>query len=264
VLTKHPEAKRLLLLGRSFYEALCAALVPNAPEKAISLYWRLQEEAVGVHFVDRYTNIRILDYALFNGPSASVVMAAWDRRLMQCRIDRELMEVVLVAQAGNGEGWLWSWIERGLHSPIMLEQARSFTLVSFLNNERAGDLLNEGLKKQAGTWIAEVIEIGLQRWGRGVWAKHWYRRFLSASEEVEAWASFRLFLQCVDSRFWLWQQQLQTEAALSATPQKRLVFLENNTDTITNNAQKNERSLADTFLGQKVLRNQTWPWMQVR
>jgi hypothetical protein len=170
------------------------------------------------------------------------------------------MTIAIAAQAGRGESWLWSWIEQRIHSSVLFEQARAYTLVAFLRAERASTFLSERLAAQSETWVGKIAEVGLQRWRANEWARHWYNRFLSIEDDMVAWAAFRLFLQCADSRCWLWRSQLETEVNLRSIRPKRWIFLENNRDTIENHVMQNEKPLKENFLGQKILRGKVWPW----
>ena len=91
---------------------------------------------------------------------------------------------------------------------------------------------------------------------------HWYRKFFSDNDDIQAWAAFRLFLKCVDSRFWHWQ--LEIECALSNNSEQyqyRKTFQVNNLDTIKNRIQENEKSLREKLLRHKVMEHEAWPWM---
>jgi hypothetical protein len=249
---EHPEAVRRLYLGASFYGALCIMLLRNAPDKGVALYWRLEEVGVAV---------RVLDYALFRCPPTAETKNAWEGKLEGCRTDRELMELAIVAQQGNGQDWLWSRTKQGVQSPVPLEKARSMTLLGFMETEEALELLNRLLEDQPDTWAKRLLEKSSKRWNANAWTKHWFRRFLSADDNVTAWASFRLFLQRVDSRLWLWGQQVKAELDSNAKIEGRWIFFEDNSDTLENRIRKNEQSLEREFLGQKVLQGQVWPWM---
>lgn len=260
VLTDEPEAKRRMLFGHSFYDTLCRTLLRESPEKGCKLYRRLQDEPGRISTIQRGSEISVLLYALFEAPATQEVCELWGEHVEQCRTDRELMSIAIAAQAGNGREWLWSWIAQRTQSPILFEQARAYILAAFIDEERAEVLLRERNHAQPDTWIGKVASSGLQYWITNSWAQHWYRRFLSVDEDVSAWAAFRLFLQCVDSRFWLWRHRSDQEDNLREASPKRWVFLENNRDTIDNCVRKNEKALTEHFLAQKVLRVRVWPW----
>jgi hypothetical protein len=78
----------------------------------------------------------------------------------------------------------------------------------------------------------------------------------------EAWASFRLFLRCVDKRFWLWMDQSVEDSNKKDGSDLRLIFLDDNEDTIKNNIRKNEQELEKTLFGVKKQERGIWPWIE--
>ena len=94
-----------------------------------------------------------------------------------------------------------------------------------------------------------------------MWAKHWYRQFLVSEDNVVSWASFRLFLKSVDTRFWLWHKDLETEVAQTHSDAQRQLFLRDSLDDIGSAIEKNEKQMVENFLGQKILNGEVWPWM---
>lgn len=254
------DAVRRIRLARSFYEALCTVLLRREPDIGSQLYWRLDTSG-GITVRDAHSKIRVLNYALFKAPATDGIQDTWKRRLEQCTTDQELMQVAIVAQHGNGRNWLQSYIEQRVHSSAPLEKSRSFTLLGFTEAEEGFEVLSELLKTEPDPWIKDLLRTSLRRWQTNAWAKHWFRRFLIIDDSVAAWAAFRLLLQCVDSRFWLWQQDIQSEVGNSTQLEKRIAFLKDNLDTIEKKIRKNEESLKKYLFGQKTKSGQAWPWM---
>jgi hypothetical protein len=211
--------------------------------------------------VDHRTKIHLLDYALFKAANTTEVQNAWQHRLEQCKTDRELMEIAILAQLGNGREWLWSNVTNGIQSAAPLEKSRSISLLAFVDTEEAFQLLNTLLQNAPDTRIKKLLELSVQRWQVNNWAKDWFRRFLSTADDAVAWASFRLFLQCVDTRFWHWQEQVKAQTAFDKKVEQRWLFFEDNLDTIRNRIRKNEQELEKHYFGQKILQRQAWPWM---
>ncbi|MBN1875695.1 MAG: NACHT domain-containing protein [Anaerolineae bacterium] len=251
------DALRLLHLGHSFYEALCQVLLYKGDEKGVDLYWRLQESH-GIRVVDKKTKIWSLDYALFKSPHTEQIEQAWQQRLESCTSDRELLEVAILAQWGNGMSWLRAYINNGINSSAPLNKAMSTTLLGLLDSEEAFEYINSILENAPDTWIKQILEISTHRWQLNAWAKHWYQRFLNIDDAIQAWAAFRLLLQCIDTRFWFWYKDLKLNAMLH---NDRLAFLEENENLLTERIKKNEENLKRHFLTQKILSNQVWPWI---
>ena len=135
--------------------------------------------------------------------------------------------------------------------------------MGFLDDPKALEALQQLHLGQPDTWLGKLIELSRHRWDRNKWAKHWYRQFLSGGDDVTTWASFRLFLKCVDRRFWLWQEDLETEVYAGHPDVERPLFIDDNLDNLRKSIRDNEKDIAEQFLGQKILRDQVWPWMQL-
>lgn len=261
VLTGSSAGRRYLRLGYSFYEALCTVLLRVDSDKGLSLYWRLQDLGIKTDIRDEYSSIKLLDYALFRTFPSEKVKCTWQKKLEACKTDRELLEIVILAQYGHASEWLWSIIIQGVESTAALEKSRAVLLLAFVHERKAFDYLNSLLENQPDTWIKDLLEYSRQLWQRNDWATHWFRRFLNTGDNVTAWTSFRIFLQCVDSRFWHWRQQIEAKVLESDFTKRRFDFLESNLDTIKNEIESNEKPLREKLLGHKVLSGQAYPWM---
>jgi hypothetical protein len=261
MLKEQPEAVHRLHVSSTFFEALCEMLLQTEPQLGLRLYWRLQSISLYVFTRDSNSHIRWLDYALFRAPATVDVQQAWEQRLEQCKTDQELLEVVLVAQAGQKEDWLWFYIERALQSEIPIMHMRAITVLGFIDATLSIERLDQLQTQVPDTWIRKLISLSVERQQQNAWAKHWFRRFLTAHDELYAWASFRLFLRCADRRFWLWQLQVIAEIGSHTISNPRHSFLKANIDVIESQAKKNENDLTKQLFGHKVQGGQLWPWM---
>ena len=255
--------KQRLIKGRSFYESLCQVLLSIAPPKGLRLYQRLNKAPVAINFVVSGTGIPVLRYALFKSPDVSEVRSVWGQCLQQCKTDQDLSELVIVAQAGNGINWLESKVKQDLESAVMYNQARAMILRGLLAAKETGEWLERQAKPQAETWLDRVAAKAYLYWQTDNWAKYWFKRFLTIENNTHAWAAFRLLLKCVDRRFWTWQDELRLAVLRCDDGNRRLIFLRNNSNTLSNSIKQNEKALAENFLATKVLDNQAWPWMRV-
>ncbi len=256
-------SKQRLIKGRSFYESLCQVLLSIDPPKGLNLYHRLSEVHPAINFVVRGTGIPVLRYALFNARDVPEVIHAWDQCLQQCKTDQDLLELVIVAQAGNGLKWLESRVEQDLESAVMFKQSRALITRGLLAAKNTGEWLARQTKPQAETWFDRVADKAYSYWQTDTWAKYWFERFLIVENDIHAWAAFRLLLKCADRRFWTWQDEFRSTALFRDATHRRLNFLNNNTDTLRNSIKQNEKAMAENFLATKVLDNQAWPWMRV-
>ena len=242
-----PAAKQRLMKGRSFYEALCQVLFSIDPPKGLHLYQHLTEAHAGINFVVKGTGIPVLYYALFDAPDVSAVRNAWDQYLQQCKTDKDLSDLVIVALAGNGINWLESTVEQDLRSKVIFYQARALIIRGLIAAKDSEDWLAAQTKPQAETWFDRVAERAYVYWQTDNWSKHWFERFFNVKNNIHAWAAFRLLLRCVDRRFWTWQDELLNILRRDDS-NCRLIFLKNNKDTLNNSIKKNEKAMTENFL----------------
>jgi hypothetical protein len=260
-LTDSDGAVRNIRLARAFYDALCKVLLKHQPTIGTRLYERLMEIPGGISVCDAYTKFLTLDIALFKAPAIEDIYPIWSQRLEQCVTDQELMQIAIAAQLGNGQDWLRSYIDEQLIDSAPLKTSRAYTLLGFVDTQDAFEHLNQLVETEPDTWRGKLLKTSLNRWQMNAWAKHWFERFLIVENNVRAWAAFRLFLYCVDSRFWLWQQKIQDQVESNARQSDRLAFVQDNSHTIRNRIRKNEKRLKDQLFRQKTKFGQAWPWM---
>jgi hypothetical protein len=136
-------------------------------------------------------------------------------------------------------------------------------MLGFLDNSFAFDRLNQLALEQPNTWRKRLVKLSLERWQKNSWARYWFDKFLNEKDRVIAWSSFRLFLKCVDERFWLWRDNpIDRASSQDRELQKSyLSFLEDNTDTINNSIKNNEQKLTQHLFGHKIVERQAWPWI---
>ncbi len=259
------EARRekIISLGSVFYQNLCAALFQQSHDRAIDLYSFICKINLKITLHDSGTNICFLDSALFHIDRNPSSEAIWQKQLEDCQSDAELMTVSISAQRGGKVTWLEGYVDRKLTSEIPLDLCYGLTILGFTDTSFAHALLKKQVELQPDSWRRSLATLALNRWHQNSWSKHWFKSFLCESDPDLAWSQFRLFLQCVDRRYWLWQKDLvngisfQPHSHLS----RNLEFIENNRDTIRNSLKRNERKYQDSFLGHKIEERQAWPFL---
>ncbi|HEX9735307.1 MAG TPA: hypothetical protein VGG06_25345 [Thermoanaerobaculia bacterium] len=249
-----------LLMASTFYEGLCDVLLRQSLKGGFELYWRLKREPLPVQITAN--GIERLDYFLFKTPSTKEAREEWGRRLDYCRTDQQLLELVLVAEHGNGAAWLWNLCQEDLSSGIVKRRARALILLGFSSVSTALDILEAHAAQRPECWLTRVADKALDNWRRNQWAQHQYSRFLAAEDDIHAWAAFRLLLLCVDRRFWRWLPRFEDLSPELPGFKRRRAFFENNRDTLRNRIQNNEKQLAKSFLGTKVLEGEVHPWLE--
>jgi hypothetical protein len=245
----------------SFCDALCTVLLKEQVEAGIELYWKLQESETRIRVIDHDTQMDLLDFALFDVAASEGIIRAWQRKLEQSYSDIELLRVAMLAQYGNGGEWLWSYTAERLNSSVPIDKARGRVLVGFTEKPETSAVIKKLLESDPETWVRQIVQKSRERQNKNAWAKHWFRRMLIGEDDVSAWAAFRLFLRCVDTRFWFWQEQIENDIEVTKVTKRRRDFFDNNIDNIRNAIRNNESEIAEQFLGQKVMKRQVWPWM---
>lgn len=252
---------RFLNLATTFYETFCSVLLKQNHPQAIPLHQCLRQAKSKVILLDSQINIRFLDYILFQVEPNDAIQQNWQERLEETYSDLELMELVIAAQNGKAESWLQSYVEKGLESSVPLDFCYAVTILGFLDNNWAFENLDHLAQNQPDTWRKDLVNLSLERWQKNLWAKYRFKNFITETEPVLAWRSFRLFLQCVDKRFWLWQKNIFDSSLSQKVNQD---FFEYNRQTIKNSIIKNEKSLEEYFLGQKIQQRQVFPFLNSR
>jgi len=152
-------------------------------------------------------------------------------------------------------------IQEGVNSPWQFEQARAMTLLGFLEDSESEAIL-QPYCDMPRCWTQQVAKHALQHYKRNLWVKQWFQKFLENEDKVRAWACFKLFLKCVDRRFSLWEPEFVNEECLKNTRmEERVRFLRLNHNEVQNHIKENEKKRKETFLGEKVLKDKVWPWM---
>jgi hypothetical protein len=253
-------ADRILHLSQSFYEAILGILLQTDPPSAMKLLTRLESCYGGINFIDSDTGIKCRFFSVFLHGRHPAIQKIWEDYFEKCLNDLELFELAFVAQETKNLDWLKQKITQGLSSVRVFEQARAVILMGFLEDENCVKDL-ESILKGPNSWVRSVAEKALHDWKQNVWAKTWLKRFVEEKEDARAWASFNLFLNCADRRFWLWKVKLLSDSEIGSD---RLRFLNFNMDGIKKSIEENEKKWGKTFLGEKVLENQAWPWMEYK
>lgn len=250
-----------LMVASTFYEGLCGVLLLQDPENGVELYWRLKAEQLPVKVTSH--GIERIDYFLFRAAATEKMCEVWDRRLLLCRTDKELLELVIVAEHGNGSSWLWKScqrdLQRDLECLVVRDQARALFLLGLSSATAARDLLAEYVAQGPECWLGEVAQKALDYWRKNSWAQHWYSTFLTTAEDTDAYVAFRLLLKCADRRFWVWHSRLAQPSSSLPGAETRRLFFENNRDTLENLMLSNEKPFEDCLFGTKIEKGMG-PW----
>ena len=252
---KAPQPYHLLHSAEQFYRVLSIFLIDHCPPQGVDLYRSIQSSQSIVR-----RRPRALPYQyLYKTRAHPDIMKFWEEDLEAVRSDFHLFCIARLTAGNPAAEWLGAKVEAGLESEVAYEQARSITLLGFIDDDHSREILSEILGLRSETWLGRVAEVALERWERNRWAQHWYSRFVCEESDPSAWGAFQFFLSCVDGRFWLWKQRLEEEGSLSSERQR---FLRLNKDSVRRKIEKRDKDLKETFLGYKKIHAKAWPWVQ--
>jgi len=257
VLRDDRRAWQLLALCRGFYEKLCTALLSHAPEHGFALFRAIRSRST-IRILDARLGLPVLLMDAFATPASPEVDQILRDHIDSGTTDIALFESALLCQLGGREDWMRHLANEWLLTDHDYDRSRGIALLGFSNAEADGTLLTNWIATHSDCWVRDVAETALQNHRRNVWARCWFDRFLSRDDRTESWAAFRLFLRCVDRRFWLW---IDSTGLTEVEPWKRDAAAMN-IGTIESACEKNEKDWKDNFLGQKVKPKEMWPWME--
>ena len=122
--------------------------------------------------------------------------------LNRCNTDLDLFELVIACQMHGRDKWLEGFIDADVASDQPWRHKRAAVLKAF-HQLPAIDKLQWPEGKTDGSLRA--LERNLLKWtNRGALAKHWWERFIGATDADTAFAAWHVFLGSADRRAWLW------------------------------------------------------------
>lgn len=248
---------RIIALCRAFYEKLCATLLVHEPETGASLF-RVLRTYDTIRLNDNDTRLPVLLIDLFAAKNSEPVAELRELILKDCSTDMALFELVLLSTLGGDEAWLNQKIEVMRNSNWDYDRAHAWMLEGYSLSLEAHERLQKFVASSENSWVRDIAEISLQNQKRNSYARHWFERFLVENDRVKAWAAFRLFLRCVDRRFWLWLPDMP----LNDAERWKRDALKANRAEICTMTEKNEKEWQDTLVGHKIQPDQLCPWMK--
>lgn len=226
----------------------CAVLFKHAPTKGLRL-WRALVESMRVRFDGLAKIPELVHIAFRSAESPEALQARADlTALVHCNTDQDVLELVVAAQLHTCIPWVNALIEDDAASDELWHGKRAIVLKAFLQCPQVNEMRwHEGMV--VGSWNA-LRERMLEWTNRGGLAKHWWNRFLSASDADAAYAAWHVFLTCADRRASLWIQDMPEPN--SELDRLRSIHLELNRDALSRVIKKREETapkLGDHLFG---------------
>ncbi|MNS05457.1 hypothetical protein D3C72_368570 [compost metagenome] len=247
-----PQARRK---GMGFFVALSWVLFKLGDSRAASLFQLLWKESIG--FTIEQYNLPMLLFCAFSGNHTAEAERHWDRIVDECQSDKALIQTIVIARMKQRNAWLETCIKNRLESPTVDNRARAIACLGLVSMESRMKVLSE-TKVAPDTWLSEIAEWGEYLSKREEWSRHWFQNFLTTPSAVEAWGAWRLFLQTVDSRFWIdWKHFLESEGAFASRVRQTYRCLSDVKKAI----EKNEDRMKETLFGTKIMKGEVWPWL---
>lgn len=261
ILSDDDDSDYILMKCRGFYEALCEVLLELGYDKGVDLFKRLYSFK-HYRFIGRLTGTPRSLFYLFKAKETKRLINLRNEILNQCVTDYALNEFCFAAQfKGSGE-WLFETATSYLKADVPFHRAFGLRILGFMDDSRTGKRLMEWEQNTPNSWVKNIAKLALDTYTKNQWARQWFEIFMQHQGVVRALGAFRVFLRCVDRRFWLWNRPMRREKGFF--DQSRQEHFRANRESIKKAIEKNEKEskLNDTFIGHKVLRNQAWPWMK--
>jgi hypothetical protein len=191
--------------AEGLYLALCEALLKHAPAKGLRL-WRALVDTMKVRFDGAAKIPELVHIALKSPDSAEVSSLRADlTALLRCNTDQDLFELAITCQMHGRDKWLAEFINADRSSEDPWRHKRAAVLSAF-HNMPAIDKLQWPEGQTIGS--LRSLERNLLKWtNRAVLAKHWWERFLNASDADTAFAAWHVFLSVADRRAWVWRSR---------------------------------------------------------
>jgi hypothetical protein len=258
VLSGNRKGHQLLVQCQGFYERLCAALLTAAPETGIALFKIIMDEK-SIQITDSQTGIRQLLLDLFEAHDSPLILNYRKQFLCDCDSDLSLFNIAFMAQLFGKTEWMNDIAQEWIEADNDFNNARGLALLGFSNDAIHAERLQWWITNHQTSWVMAVAKKALQRHKRNSWARFWLQQFIEEDDRVRAWAGFRLFLCCVDRRFWIWRSEILGREKLTEWKNEAYRI---NRGTVEDSIKKSDEQLKKTFVGQAVKENELWPWMK--
>ncbi len=246
------DASRLIWTQQFFCKSLCRVLLDKQPEQGRQLFWKFR----------RNNRQKTQTDSLFNANDSTEVFDLRKNLLNNVLTDNDLFEIVFFAQKHDKHEWLEETINAYLESDFSLDNAKALFLLGFMDDHSYSERLDAWIAEKQSSWRHDCARKAKIIHERNQWAHHWFERFVNHEETLQAWAAFRLFLRCVDRRFWLWGEEMIDSPEV---PYERFEHYracrESIVKAIKENEEKSPFELKKHLVGWKVQENQLWPWL---
>jgi hypothetical protein len=253
-LDTHDEIPNLALYDEFPLVVLCRALIETVPVMGMALWHKLNGAADRGIIKNRA--VRLIPMA---APAGVGDDEGRENVLLLALNDQDLAELVREALKGGHTDWLEKIIREDEASCRADRVARAYTLLGFADATPAVEAIWSEFKprKPRRGWLAHVYDKSYAVFQRNQWARHWYRLYLSASNPVEAFAAYELFIKSVDGRAMLWIKKSDLHT-LRADQERHWDV---NVNALNKAIKRKGEELKDRLFWTKTMSRTQWPWL---
>ncbi len=205
--------------AEGLFLSLCEVLLSRQPATGGNL-WRLLRKRMHTRFLGK-ADISELEHMLFRVPESPEVLALRQEllALQTSNTDGDLLNVVIAALLNGQRAWLEAQMAVDAATDDQWRHKRAIVMRE-LASEPDIAKLDWPVGPFVGTW--QGLRSRMRYWAiRGALARYWWRDFLVAPTVEQAYASWQLFLSCVDRRAWIWMTA-DSEVLMQPSPLARL------------------------------------------
>lgn len=253
--------QRRVLLAEGVFLAFCEALLNYDPKRGSRL-WHVLRETMTTQFIGD-AGLEELQHMVFRVSDSPRVLQLRKEiaETKYCSTDKELFRLAVSASYNDNTEWLDSFIEEDRASPFAWRQCRAEIMKGF----KAGNPI-----PATGAWPDGEMKKNraqLSFWShRSRWieacARHWWQRYLEASNPVDAYAAWVLFLRTVDRRAWVWMRMDdKNEGQQNPFFEAKMTHWTLNGDNLERAIKQNEEKLQKKFLQREIIMG-VGPWTQ--
>ncbi|MGA7238477.1 MAG: hypothetical protein WBY44_22530, partial [Bryobacteraceae bacterium] len=217
-LSNSPAGAAIRVRTGGLLDPACRVLLNRNPESGLRL-WRLLRKRDDSPLVFNTTDIA------FSADSTEAKLA---RKVLldECWNDSDLAQLALTSDKWKRDEWLEVTVQELISADRLWKRARGLTLASFSD---VTPLRFEEIVSTAGiaqTWVEESLRLLRKNVRKNQVARHWYRVFLNADDDDEAWGALQIVLSHADGRFLNWRGEIESESGNTEITERRLRFLQ--------------------------------------
>ena len=241
------------------YLSLLRILLQREDSRAPVLYRNLNRTSRAMRTVHADSRLNIADEALFSTrANGGEVVELWNEHLSCAASDHDLLVLAVLANKGPSKAWLKARTRALIKSAIAYERAIGITLLGFLEDSQAEDVLRRLRQDTQHINEKTLIDTAIERQQKHAWALHWLNRYWNCRDPDVAHGALILFEGCATSRVWGELHRLIFRAK-EVHPHRQRV-LDNRRDNFARSIEENEKELTKRYLLRSKHSELMAPW----